>query len=101
MVSGSIDLNLPCRLTTADHSTLSHMLTEKIEDPFRRIPIHSTVAFFNLTPGPPPFSGMNSTPACSRAERMAAMLLAIMAYVRKRSVIGRGAIKPVIGWEEQ
>jgi hypothetical protein len=29
-------------------------------------------AVFNLTPGPPPFSAMNSTPAASRAARMAA-----------------------------
>jgi len=27
----------------------------------------------NLTPGPPPFSAMNSTPADSRAARMAAI----------------------------
>ena len=29
-------------------------------------------AFCNRTPGPPPFSGMNSTPAASRAVRIAA-----------------------------
>jgi hypothetical protein len=31
--------------------------------------------FLNRTPTPPPFSGMNSTPAASRAERMAAAKL--------------------------
>ena len=29
------------------------------------------LGFRNLTPGPPPFSGMNSTPANSRVERTA------------------------------
>jgi len=33
---------------------------------------HHTAPFLNRTPGPPPFSAMNSTPAASRAERMAA-----------------------------
>lgn len=32
----------------------------------------SNAVLMNLTPTPPPFSGMNSTPACSKAERMAA-----------------------------
>ena len=33
---------------------------------------HGAAGFLNRTPGPPPFSAMNSMPAVSRAVRMAA-----------------------------
>jgi hypothetical protein len=34
--------------------------------------------FLSLTPRPPPFSAMNSTPAASRAVRMASTLSAVL-----------------------
>ena len=38
------------------------------------IALQRTRYFLSLTPAPPPFSGMNSTPAASRALRIAARL---------------------------
>jgi hypothetical protein len=38
--------------------------------------VYDSAFFLNRTPGPPPFSGMNSTPAASMADRIAERLLA-------------------------
>jgi hypothetical protein len=49
-------------------------------------PARATYLFLSLTPAPPPFSGMNSTPAASRAARKDPVSLSLQYLVSDQPV---------------
>jgi hypothetical protein len=55
--------------------------------------------FFNRTPGPPPFSSMNSTPADSKARRTAKSFAMVME--REREKKDEGSSKGDLFWSNE
>jgi hypothetical protein len=59
------------------------------------------VRFLRRTPGPPPFSSMNSTPAASNARRIARSLAAVIEVSRSASSALRIVRKLTADWRER
>ena len=57
--------------------------------------------FLSRTPGPPPFSSMNSTPAASNARRIARSLAAVIEVSRSASSARRIVRKLTADWRER
>src|SRR5215469_5978610 len=59
------------------------------------------VRFLRRTPGPPPFSSMNSTPAVSNARRIARSLAAVIEVSRSASSARRIVRRLTADWRER